>query len=60
MGKEGKTAELWGKEMRKGYTKLAALLFLNKKSLTGYDIMREIEKETLGFWRLTPFQLSAP
>ena len=39
--------------MRKGYTKLAVLMFLSKKSLTGYSIMKEIEKGTLGFWKIT-------
>jgi PadR family transcriptional regulator PadR len=46
-------AGMWEVEMRKGYTKLAVLMFLNKKALTGYDIMKEIEEETFGFWKLT-------
>jgi PadR family transcriptional regulator PadR len=53
MSKAEETAEMWHMEMRKGYTKLAVLMFLNKKALTGYDIMKEIEDETLGFWKLT-------
>lgn len=48
------TAESWGREMRKGYTKLAVLTLLNKKPMTGYDIMKEIKEKTLGFWALTP------
>jgi len=53
MSKAKEIAEMWDMEMRKGYTKLAVLMFLNKKALTGYDIMKEIEEETLGFWKLT-------
>lgn len=49
-----KEAEEWGIEMRRGHTKLAVLTCLNKESLTGYDIMKEIKERTLGFWRLTP------
>jgi len=48
-----KVAEAWGTEMRRGHTKLAVLTLLSKASLTGYDIMKEIEERTLGFWRLT-------
>lgn len=53
MSKTEELAEMWSIEMRKGYTKLAVLMFLNKKELTGYKIMKEIENETLGFWKLT-------
>jgi len=53
MSKKEETAEMWDMEMRKGYTKLAVLMFLSKKALTGYDIMKDIEEETLGFWKLT-------
>ena len=53
MSKAEEIAKMWDMEMRKGYTKLAVLMFLNKKALTGYDIMKEIEEETLGFWKLT-------
>lgn len=53
MGKAEEIAESWGMQMRKGYAKLAMLMFLNKKALTGYDIMKEIEEETMGFWTLT-------
>lgn len=52
MSKE-EIAEAWGRQMRKGYTKLAVLMFLNRKPLTGYDIMKEVEEKTLGFWTLT-------
>ncbi|MCW4020093.1 MAG: PadR family transcriptional regulator [Candidatus Bathyarchaeota archaeon] len=47
------TAESWSTEMRKGYTKLAVLASLSKKPLSGYDIIKEIEEETLGFWKPT-------
>jgi len=53
MSKAEEVAEMWGMEMRKGYTKLAVLMFLNKKALTGYKIMKEIEDETFGFWKPT-------
>ncbi len=53
MSKAEEIVKMWHMEMRKGYTKLAVLMFLNKKDLTGYDIMKEIDKETLGFWKLT-------
>lgn len=39
--------------MRKGYTKLVILTLLNNEALTGYDIMKKIKEETLGFWTLT-------
>jgi len=48
-----KIAKAWAEEMRRGHTKLAVLTILSKESLTGYDIMKEIEESTLGFWRLT-------
>jgi DNA-binding PadR family transcriptional regulator len=47
------TAESWSIEMRKGYTRLAVLTFLSKTPLSGYDIIKEIEGETLGFWKPT-------
>jgi len=47
------TAESWSIEMRKGYTRLAVLTSLSKKPLSGYDIIKEIEEETLGFWKPT-------
>jgi len=48
-----KVAEAWGVEMRRGHTKLAVLTLLSKAALTGYDVMKEIDERTLGFWRLT-------
>lgn len=53
MSKAEEVAEMWAMEMRKGYTKLAVLMFLNKNALTGYSIMKKIEDETFGFWKLT-------
>jgi DNA-binding PadR family transcriptional regulator len=47
------TAESWSMEMRKGHTRLAVLMSLSKSPLTGYDIIKEIEEETLGFWKPT-------
>ena len=52
MDRAEEIAESWSMQMRKGYIKLAVLMFLNKKALTGYDVMKEIEEETLGFWTL--------
>ncbi len=49
-----KVATSWSVEMKKGYVRLAMLMLLSRESLTGYDIMRLIEKKTMGFWRLTP------
>jgi DNA-binding PadR family transcriptional regulator len=49
-----KVAVSWSAEMKKGYVRLAMLMLLSRESLTGYDIMRLIEKKTMGFWRLTP------
>ena len=48
-----KVAEAWGREMRRGHTKLAILTLLGKRSLTGYDVMKEVNERTLGFWKLT-------
>lgn len=54
MSQEERITQSWEMEMRKGYIRLATLIFLNKKPLTGYDIIKEVEKETLGFWSFTP------
>ena len=48
-----KVAEAWGREMRRGHTKLAVLTLLGQASLTGYDVMKEFKERTLGFWTLT-------
>jgi len=50
---EEKTAKSWLKEMQKGHIRLAVLTLLNKQSLHGYRIMKEIENKTLGFWKPT-------
>jgi len=39
--------------MQKGHIRLAVLTLLNKQSLHGYRIMKEIENKTLGFWKPT-------
>lgn len=46
-------ADSWSVEMRRGHAKLAVLMFLSRRPMTGYSIMKEIEEKTLGFWRLT-------
>lgn len=54
MGEILKVAKSWSTEMRKGYGRLAILMLLSRESLTGYDIIKLIEKKTKCFWRLTP------
>lgn len=44
----------WQKEMRKGYLRIAVLALLSKGPRHGYEIMKEIEERTGGFWRPTP------
>jgi len=44
----------WVKEVYKGYLRLVILMMLlTKKSMHGYEIMKEIEAKTLGFWKPT-------
>ncbi len=44
----------WIKEVYKGYLRLVILMLLTKKPMHGYEIMKEIEAKTLGFWKPTP------
>lgn len=53
MDRDEEIANSWGREMQKGHTKLAALMFLNREPMTGYEVMKEVEEKTLGFWKLT-------
>ncbi|PVX24744.1 MAG: hypothetical protein CW716_09470 [Candidatus Bathyarchaeum sp.] len=50
---EEKTVEKWLKESQKGYTRIALLLLLNEKPFHGYEMMKEVEDRTEGFWKPT-------
>ncbi|MFA5572365.1 MAG: PadR family transcriptional regulator [Candidatus Bathyarchaeia archaeon] len=51
--KEDQTTQNWTKEAQKGYIRLGVLILLNKKPAHGYEIMKEINQRTRGFWRPT-------
>jgi DNA-binding PadR family transcriptional regulator len=51
--KEEKTTENWMKEAQKGYIRMGVLILLNKKPSHGYEIMKEINSRTKGFWQPT-------
>jgi len=44
-------AEQFGIQIRKGFISALILLVLEKQSLHGYGIIKEIEKRTLGMWK---------
>ncbi len=50
---EEKTAAKWLKESQKGYTRIALLILLSKKPCHGYEMMKEVEDRTEGFWKPT-------
>jgi DNA-binding PadR family transcriptional regulator len=50
---EDKTTANWMKEAQKGYIRLGVLMLLSKKPAHGYEIMKEINQRTQGFWRPT-------
>ena len=50
---EEKTAAKWLKESQKGYMRIALLILLGKKSCHGYEMMKEVEDKTEGFWKPT-------
>ncbi len=50
---EDKIAADWLKEAQKGYMRIAVLILLSKKQRHGYEIMKEIEERTRGFWKPT-------
>jgi DNA-binding PadR family transcriptional regulator len=50
---EDQTTQNWMKEAQKGYIRLGVLMLLNKKPAHGYEIMKEINQRTQGFWRPT-------
>ena len=41
------------KEAQKGYIRMGVLILLNKKPSHGYEIMKEINSRTKGFWQPT-------
>jgi len=50
---EEKTAAKWLKESQKGYTRIAILILLSKKPCHGYEMMKDVEDRTEGFWKPT-------
>jgi len=50
---EEKTAIKWLKESQKGYMRIALLILLSKKPCHGYEMMKEVEDRTEGFWKPT-------
>ena len=50
---EEKTAAKWLKEAQKGYMRIAFLILLSKKPCHGYEMMKEVEDKTEGFWKPT-------
>ena len=52
--KEEKTTANWLKEAQKGYIRIGVLILLNKKPSHGYELMKEINSRTKGFWQPTP------
>jgi len=52
--KEEETTANWLKEAQKGYIRIGVLILLDKKPSHGYEIMKEINSRTKGFWQPTP------
>lgn len=50
---EDQTTANWMKEAQKGYIRMGVLILLNKKPSHGYEIMKEINNRTKGFWQPT-------
>ena len=51
---EDKTTNSWMKEAQKGYIRMGLLILINRKPSHGYEIMKEIDTRTKGFWAPTP------
>src|SRR5512146_7897 len=51
---EDKTTQNWVKQAQKGYIRIGVLILINKKPSHGYEIMKEINSRTKGFWQPTP------
>ncbi len=50
---EDKTTANWMKETQKGIIRMGVLILINKKPSHGYEIMKEINSRTKGFWQPT-------
>jgi len=50
---EERTVAKWLKESQKGYMRIALLILLGKKPCHGYEMMKEVEDRTGGFWKPT-------
>ncbi len=50
---DDETTQSWLKEAQKGYIRMGVLILLNKKPSHGYEIMKEIDNRTQGFWQPT-------
>ena len=50
---EDKTTASWMKEAQKGIIRMGVLILINKKPSHGYEIMKEINNRTKGFWQPT-------
>jgi DNA-binding PadR family transcriptional regulator len=50
---EEKTVAKWLKESQKGYMRIALLMLLSKKPCHGYEMMKDVEDRTEGFWKPT-------
>lgn len=51
---EDKTTQSWMKEAQKGYIRMGLLILINRKPSHGYEIMKEIDNRTKGYWAPTP------
>ncbi|MCL5876895.1 MAG: PadR family transcriptional regulator [Candidatus Bathyarchaeota archaeon] len=51
---EDATTQNWLKEAQKGYIRMGVLILLSRKPSHGYEIMKEINNRTQGFWQPTP------
>jgi DNA-binding PadR family transcriptional regulator len=51
---EDETTQNWLKEAQKGYIRMGVLILLSKKPSHGYELMKEINSRTKGFWQPTP------
>jgi DNA-binding PadR family transcriptional regulator len=51
---ENEASQNWIKVAQTGYIRMGVIILLNKKPSHGYEIMKEIESRTKGFWAPTP------
>ena len=50
---QDKTTQNWLREVQKGYIRIGVLILLSRKPSHGYEIMKEIDSRTKGFWQPT-------